>query len=68
MDAMNDNTAYPVRKALAFTDEQWRAVRAYRFKHEIDTEADAVRRLIDLGLAAARSFDNGARKKSEAPK
>ncbi len=46
-------TAYPVRKALQFTAEQWEKVRDFRFDRKIGTEADAVRRLIDIGLKAA---------------
>jgi hypothetical protein len=45
-------TAYPVRKALQFSSEQWEKVRAFRFDRRINTEADAVRRLIDIGLKA----------------
>jgi hypothetical protein len=37
-------TAYPVRKALGFTAEQWERVRAFRFGHRFGTEAEAVRR------------------------
>jgi hypothetical protein len=45
-------TAYPVRKALGFTAEQWERVRAFRFEHRFGTEAEAVRRLLDLGMQA----------------
>ena len=45
-------TAYPVRKALGFTAEQWERVRAFRFEHRFGTEAEAVRRLLDLGMEA----------------
>src|SRR5215213_9695871 len=45
-------TAYPVRKALGFTAEQWARVRAFRFEHRFGTEAEAVRRLLDLGMEA----------------
>ena len=45
-------TAYPVRKALGFTAGQWERVRAFRFEHRFATEAEAVRRLLDLGLEA----------------
>ncbi len=45
-------TAYPVRKALGFTAEQWERVRAFRFEHRFATEAEAVRRLLDLGMEA----------------
>jgi hypothetical protein len=47
-------TAYPVRKALQFTGEQWGEVSAFRFEQKIGTEAEAVRRLIELGLKAAK--------------
>jgi hypothetical protein len=46
-------TAYPVKKALQFTVEQWEKVRAFRFAWKIGTEAEAVRVLIDMGLKAA---------------
>jgi hypothetical protein len=46
-------TSFPVRKALQFTAEQWEQVRTFRFDQKIGTEAEAVRRLIDLGLQAA---------------
>ena len=45
-------TAYPVRKALGFTAGQWERVRAFRFEHRFATEAEAVRRLLDLGMEA----------------
>jgi hypothetical protein len=45
-------TAYPVRKALGFTAEQWERVRVFRFEHRFGTEAEAVRRLLDLGMQA----------------
>ena len=45
-------TAYPVRKTLGFTVAQWARVRAFRFEHRFGTEAEAVRRLLDLGMEA----------------
>jgi hypothetical protein len=45
-----EKTAYPVRKALQFTAEQWEQVRAFRFEQRISTEAEAVRLLIERGL------------------
>jgi hypothetical protein len=48
-------TSFPVRKALQFTAEQWERVRAFRFDQKIGTEAEAVRRLIDLGLETAQA-------------
>jgi hypothetical protein len=46
-------TAYPVRKALGFTAEQWARMRVFRFEHRFGTEPEAVRRLLDLGMQAA---------------
>ena len=49
---MSGETAYPVRKALGFTAGQWERVRPFRFDHRFATEAEAVRRLLDLGMRA----------------
>ncbi|HXC11557.1 MAG TPA: hypothetical protein VNV39_01810 [Stellaceae bacterium] len=46
---------FPVKKLVAITPEMARAIDAYRFDHRIKTEAEAIRRLIEQGLAAARS-------------
>ena len=50
MNDMEKTTAYPVHKALQFTNEQWAQIRAYRFAQQINTDAEAVRVLLDLGL------------------
>ena len=52
---MSMETLYPIRKALQFTADQWEQVREFRFEKKIDSESEAVRRLIDLGLAAAKA-------------
>ena len=49
---MSSETAYPVRKALGFAAGQWERVRSFRFEHRFATEAEAVRRLLDLGMEA----------------
>ncbi len=59
-------TAYPVRKALGFTAEQWARVRAFRFEHRFGTEAEAVRRLLDLGMEAVGQGLLSAHAKEEA--
>ena len=59
-------TAYPVRKALGFTAEQWERVRAFRFEHRFGTEAEAVRRLLDLGMEAVAQGLLPAHAKEEA--
>ena len=49
---MSGETAYPVREALGFAAGQWERVRTFRFEHRFATEAEAVRRLLDLGMEA----------------
>ena len=41
------------RKSLTLPDRLWNAVRDYRFDQRIETEAEAFRRLLQLGLDAA---------------
>jgi hypothetical protein len=48
------NPETTVRKNVAMPKELWAEVRAFRFRQEIDTESDAIRRLIELGLEAAK--------------
>ena len=43
-----------VRKTLALPQPLWDAVADYRFSARIPTEAEAVRRLIEAGLAAVK--------------
>ena len=52
MASNGGETAYPVRRALGFTAAQWERVRAFRFEHRFGTEAEAARRLLDLGMEA----------------
>jgi hypothetical protein len=44
---------YTVKKLIALTPAQAQAIAAYRFKHHIGAEAEAIRRLITLGLNTA---------------
>ena len=45
--------AYPVKKVIGLTAEMAERIRDFRFTHRIDTENEAIRRLIELGLKAA---------------
>jgi hypothetical protein len=49
-------TSFPVRKALQFTAAQWEEIRTFRFDQKIGTEAEAVRRLIEMGLKASKAL------------
>jgi hypothetical protein len=44
---------FPIKKLVALTPELAQAIDAYRFDNRIKTEAEAIRRLLELGLAAA---------------
>jgi hypothetical protein len=44
---------YPVKKVVALTNEMADRVRDFRFKQRLDSENEAIRRLIELGLKAA---------------
>lgn len=44
---------YPAKKLIALTKEQAARIRDYRFRLRLPSENEAVRRLIELGLAAA---------------
>jgi hypothetical protein len=46
-------TESQTRKLITAPDDLWKRVSKYRFTHEIGTEAEAVRRLIEAGLEAA---------------
>jgi hypothetical protein len=46
-------TAFPIKKLIGFDADLWGKVREYRFSEKLNTESDAVRRLIELGLSAS---------------
>jgi len=50
--AINQETT--VRKITAFPRELMAAVEEFRFANRIKTESEAIRRLIELGLEAAK--------------
>ena len=45
-------TIYPVKKLVPLTAEQAQRIRDYRFAQKIDSENEAIRRLIEAGLGA----------------
>ena len=44
-----------MKKLIAMSPELVHAIENYRFSNHIGSEADAIRRLIDLGLKAAKA-------------
>jgi hypothetical protein len=51
--SMNAEMTYPVKKLVNLTEDQAARISAFRFDERIPSENEAIRRLIDLGLAAA---------------
>jgi hypothetical protein len=50
---MATDTLFPVKKLLYLTDEQATAISEYRFTRRLQSENEAIRQLIALGLEAA---------------
>ncbi len=44
---------YPVKKVIGLTAEMAACIREFRFRRRIDSENEAIRQLIELGLKAA---------------
>jgi hypothetical protein len=55
IDAMARPQILTVKKLIAMSPELVHAIENYRFSNHIGSEADAIRRLIDLGLKAAKA-------------
>jgi hypothetical protein len=47
-------TIYPVKKVVNLTAEQSQRIRDYRFEQRLESENEAIRRLIEVGLKASR--------------
>jgi hypothetical protein len=47
------STIFPVKKVVNLTAEQAKRIRDYRFAQQIDSENEAIRRLIEAGLGAS---------------
>ncbi len=45
---------FPVKKLVYLTDEQAKAISDFRFGNRLQSENEAIRRLIELGLDAAK--------------
>ena len=54
MHSMPKETLYPIKKLIYLTTETAERVRAYRFDQRIETDNEAIRRLIEAGLSAQK--------------
>lgn len=48
-----------IRKNVAMPRELWELVRSFRFRHEINTESEAIRRLVEIGLDTVKDRERG---------
>jgi hypothetical protein len=46
------NRETTVRKNVAMPNHLWERIRSWRFRNEINTESQAIRRLVEAGLEA----------------
>ena len=51
---MSSPTKYPYKRIIQLDEERRRAIREYRFDRELLSDAEAIRELLDVGLAAKR--------------
>lgn len=51
---MAAETIFPVKKLVNLTDEQAREISDFRFSERLQSENEAIRRLIELGLETAK--------------
>lgn len=51
---MATTPSYPVKKLVNLTDEQAARISEFRFDRRLQSENEAIRRLIELGLEAAK--------------
>ena len=54
MASMPRPLTFPIKKLIGFDAKLWKQVQEYRFDARFNTESDAVRHLIEVGLGKAR--------------
>ncbi|QDI74789.1 hypothetical protein [Leisingera aquaemixtae] len=50
---MAKQTVYPIKKLVNLTEEQASRITDFRFVHRLQSENEAIRRLIEIGLDAS---------------
>lgn len=49
---MSRETSFPIKKLIFLTDEQAERISDFRFSNRLNSENEAIRQLIELGLQA----------------
>lgn len=57
-----ETAIYPVKKLVNFTEEQAKRIADYRFAKRIPSENEAIRQLVEIGLAASDAATAKAKK------
>lgn len=55
---MSREPAYPVKKLVGLTEEQAERISDFRFDNRLNSENEAIRQLIELGLQAVGKVQN----------
>jgi hypothetical protein len=48
------NKLLPIKKLVFFSNDQAKAIAEFRFEKRLDSANEAIRHLVDIGLAAAQ--------------
>jgi hypothetical protein len=51
---MAPDTTYPVKKLVGLTDDLARQITDFRYDRRLPSDNEAIRRLIEIGLAASK--------------
>jgi hypothetical protein len=55
IDDMAKKPTYPAKKLIYLTDELIREISDYRFRERIQSDNEAIRRLLEIGLRSERN-------------
>jgi hypothetical protein len=64
---MAENDDSPVRKTVSLPADFWRRIEDFQFENRIKRETEAIRRLIELGLEAAKGAGGSKARRSSSP-
>lgn len=62
MFAMANEPTFPVKKLVNLTEELAKRISDYRFDERLQSDNEAIRRLVELGLDAARQEDGAGKR------
>jgi hypothetical protein len=54
---MSKEAVFPIKKLVNLTEEQAKRISDFRFDERLPSENEAIRRLVELGLEAAKRIE-----------